>query len=627
MTKSVGTKKKGKEGGTLVGEPAHLLERDREILAHLPDEERQVLERMLSETCQDGQSKTYQSLLELDYEQVPVMPRTFFTSPDYIGHLLEALSPKWLDELDCVLDPSRSVTEWVIKGAIGTGKTTASALAICYKLYSLACLRAPAEFFQLLPGSIITFAFFSITMDKADLGFESLRYWIQNSPWFKEYAPIRDHPADPITIPSKRLSVMVGSLSTHTLGEHLFGYALDESNFFKKAPGRTSRPSDRTRAHQIYRQAMRRQMSRFSRFGAVPGLTCLLGSEQTETAFLEEREKSSKNNPHVHVTRFALWDVKPADQFTGERFDVVVGDGVRESRILEEDELPPRDARVIRVPTEYRKPFEEDPVDSIRDLAGLPVPGTGRFFAVPERLEDCIDLSRPHPMTQEQIPLSTKDVESSLVPYLQADLLFRIRRSSGVPIVNPACVRFAHVDIGLTGTPAALAVGHLTPMGCLYYDLLLRILPPQWGEVDLDAIVAFLKYLRTSGFRFRTVTYDSYQSRHSIQHLCKAGFNGGTLSIGYDAYRELRRRIYDGPGACSYYRYLPLLDELKALLMPAKDGAAPDHPVNGTDDVAQVAAGVAYHVASLSSQGAGRRGGNRYNPTDYLPARGVLSVR
>jgi len=181
----------------------------------------------------------------------------------------------------------------------------------------------------------------------------------------------------------------------------------------------------------------------------------------------------------------------------------------------------------------------------------------------------------------------------------------------------------AHVDIGLTGTPAALAIGHLTPMGCLYYDLLLRIIPPQQGEIDLDAIVEFLKYLRTSGFRFRIVTYDQYQSRHSIQRLCKAHFDGGTLSIGYDAYRELRRRIYEGPAACSYYQYPFLISELKALLMPAKDGAAPDHPVGGTDDVAQAAAGVAYHVAALGLQGAGRRGGRRYNSSDFLPAAGA----
>jgi len=614
-------KGKGKESGgvTLL----HLPEQKREMVEELPDRGRRVLAQMISEASQEGRSETYQHLVELDYEQTPVSPRQFFTSPDYVGHLLKELSPKWLDELDRVLDPARFVTEWVIKGAIGTGKTTSSSLAICYKLYSLACLRSPAQFFQLLPGSVITFAFFNITMDKAELGFESLRFWLGNSPWFKSFAPIRERPADPITIPSKRLSVMVGSLSTHALGENLFGYVLDEANFFKKSPGRTFRPSDRTRAHQIYRQAMRRQMSRFSRYGSVPGLTCLLGSEQTETEFLEEREKTSRDNPHVHVTRFSLWDVKPPDQFTGKTFDVVVGDGVRESRVLEEDELSPQDAKVIKVPVEYRKPFEEDPVESIRDLAGLPVPGTGRFFAVPERLEACIDPARSHPMTQEQISLSTKDVEPSLVPYLRADLLFRIRRSSGVAIVNSACPRVAHVDIGLTGTPAALAIGHLTPMGCLYYDLLLRIIPPQQGEIDLDAIVEFLKYLRTSGFRFRIVTYDQYQSRHSIQRLCKAHFDGGTLSIGYDAYRELRRRIYEGPAACSYYQYPFLISELKALLMPAKDGAAPDHPVGGTDDVAQAAAGVAYHVAALGLQGAGRRGGRRYNSSDFLPAAGA----
>jgi len=119
------------------------------------------------------------------------------------------------------------------------------------------------------------------------------------------------------------------------------------------------------------------------------------------------------------------------------------------------------------------------------------------------------------------------------------------------------------------------------------------------GEVDLDAILTFIKYLRSHGFRFASVTYDQYQSRHSIQSLEKAGFTGGTFSVGLDAYKELRRRVVLGPAGCSWYDYPVLIHELRMLQRPAKPDAPPDHPVGGTNDTAEVAAGCAGKAAAL----------------------------
>jgi hypothetical protein len=581
-----------------------------------------VLSEVLKELDQQGTSPLLGALWGEDYEFVPVSPEVFFTCEYYMGGLTSGLHPKWLTELCYVLDPSNGVTEWVIKGAVGTGKTTVSTLAQLYKIYELCCIRDPSAYYGHLPGSEIVFAFFSVTLDKADVGYDELKSWLDAIPWFRDHAPRRRRPDDPIHIPSKNITILVGSLAEHVLGENVFGYCLDEANFFRKVPGKVVRPSDRTRAHQIYKQAKRRQQSRFMRFGRVPGLTCLLGSERTETEFLEEREGVAKGgsagpDPSIRVTRFALWDVKPVSDYPSrKKFQVLVGREGVPSRVLDDDEVPPSGFEVLDVPVEHLGVFLEDTDEAIRDLAGRSVAAYGHFFTRTECVHSCVDHSRVHPFTCEVVSLlSSKDPDASLIPFLRPELLFHTERSRSVPIKDPHALRVGHVDIGLTGDPLGLAVGHETDLGGVYFDLVLRIVPPTIGEVDLSSIVEFFQYLRGRGFRFARVTYDQFQSKHSIQLLGKVGFEADKLSITLKEYKDLRSKVYAGPTACNYYWYPPLVEELVQLRKPLDGLSTPEHPEKGTDDIAQAVAGVVGNLTILRTQ---RR------PRDTSRQRGVV---
>lgn len=567
------------------------------------------LKGILTQLESRGESELLEGLWRADYERVPVTPREFFTHPDYLGFALgpdseedrKGLHEKWLRELDVVLSTDQPKAEWILKGALGTGKTTCSTAAQVYKLYCLTCLKDPASFYQLLPGSKIVFYFFSITLDKADAGYDLMKYWLDRSTYFREFHPRLVKRNDPISLPSKRIEIHIGSLSEHALGEHVFGFSLDEANFFKGPGHRAVTASEKSRAHAIYTAAKRRQESRFMRFGHVPGLNCLISSQRTQTHFLEERVRKSAHDPTVHVTQFALWDVKPASNYCGDSFRVMIGDGSHASRVLEDDELPAPGCSVVEVPVEHRTSFEEDTDEALRDLAGKAVTGEGYFFALRERILSCVDRSRSHPFTKVEITeLSSEDPDANLFSYIVPELLFRIEKGRSVPILDPTSSRAVHIDIGLTGDALGFAVGHLNRVGTLIYDILLRIRPPTVGEVHLDAIVQFLRDLRQHGMRIRKVSYDRYQSKQSIQQLKRAGFDGTTLSIGLREMKVLRQRIYAGPYSCSYYYYEPFIIEAQE---ERKDpgGGDPDHPEKGSDDVLEAAAGVATHFSSVLS--------------------------
>ena len=297
------------------------------------------------------------ALAKLGFEKYPVAPRTFIEDPQYLGGSTSHLHEKLKQELDFVLSAKNNIVEWILKGAIGYGKTSVAVAAELYKVYLLTCLKDPATFYGLLPGSTIVFYIFSITLGKADSGYSKLKTFMNESPYFQKVCPHLQRPKDPIFIPSKRIRIDVGSKREHALSEDTFGFILDEANFFKLNTDKETSQKDSTRAHELYKQAKRRQTSRFM----TPGLNCLLSSQLTQTHFLEERVKAAKDDPTVHVTSFALWDTKPSDQYCGVKFSVMVGDGQRSSRILDEDEVSPEGLEVVEVPVEYKEIFEDVP--------------------------------------------------------------------------------------------------------------------------------------------------------------------------------------------------------------------------------------------------------------------------
>lgn len=557
---------------------------------------KRALDQILAKIKETDSLDIIDSLYSLDYDRKIIDARQFLEDDYYLGKSVKNLSETWKVEFEDIFAPGSEVGTCVFTGSIGCGKTTMAACCFTRKLYELTCLKDPAAFHGLLPKSKIIFGIYNVTLDKADDCSNLIEQYILESPYFQEECPLRLRPRYPLCFPEKRLEVSSGSLSTHALGDNVLGFILDEVNFFKKVQSPDS-VTETTRAHQLFNEARTRQVSRFMKAGRVPGLNILLSSRKFQSSFLDEFIEKVKNDPDMQkttkVVELALWQTKNPDDFSGESFEVLVGTDHYGSRIIEFDEIVPEDARVVRVPMEYHEQFVLDADLALRDIAGVSTSGSTAFFPVKAKIINCVDTMRSHPFTRPVISIPLMS-DRSIDEFFQERKLCRIKNSLWMPMVHPAAERHVHVDLAYSEECIGISMGHPYMMQDsrfgVYFDFILRIKPPEKGELELGAVIEFLKLLKgTYNFPIKKVTFDQFQSRMPIQLLLQAGFESELLSVDLIHYNHLRtcfseRRI-------NMYEYGPLIGELENL-QKNPEGGRPNHKPGENDDISDTIAAV-----------------------------------
>jgi len=82
-----------------------------------------------------GDHEKYQLLWEIDFIRKPVSIETFIEDKEYFGVTGRGLFPCWRRELEILFTRENLITEVVVTGAIGTGKTSYATVALAYKIY------------------------------------------------------------------------------------------------------------------------------------------------------------------------------------------------------------------------------------------------------------------------------------------------------------------------------------------------------------------------------------------------------------------------------------------------------------------------------------------------------------
>jgi len=126
----------------------------------LSQEEKDVLNQILDDISENSESKLYEALYNVDYDEIPVDFITFITDDQYLGKSTrngQFLYPFWKKEGQKITSRD-DINEVALSGSIGIGKTTAGVLMMLYHLYKTMCMRDPQAFFSLAPGSEITYA-------------------------------------------------------------------------------------------------------------------------------------------------------------------------------------------------------------------------------------------------------------------------------------------------------------------------------------------------------------------------------------------------------------------------------------------------------------------------------------
>ena len=413
------------------------------------------------------------------------------------------------------------------------------------------------------------------------------------------------------------MRVISGSTELHALGENIFSVLIDEAAFMKEAKDKEKLGQ----AHKLHAATVRRMESRFMKLGRIPGLICLVSSKQHESDYVEAFIRKNEGKAHVHVSDFSHWAVKPEEDYCGDMFRVMVGSATLQSKILTATEIPPIDARVLEVPVEYRRAFEDDVDEAIRDIAGVATYGTYTFITQREKVFECINDDRDHPFKKESIVL---DIYSpiEIADFVNMKKLFRIRNSKYQVKHRPDALRFIHVDLALTGDSASISMGHQDgfvekayqsedgssysmQLPIIRYDFMLRINPPIGSEIDLSKIREFIVMLREYGFQISKVSYDGFQSADSIQSLKKNNFDAMLLSVDRTdaAYVYMKQALVEK--RVDMYEYEPFLSEILSVQRDLKTMKI-DHPeqmttihgetVKGSKDVSDSAVAVCQHI-------------------------------
>lgn len=526
------------------------------------------------------------------YKVEPVGIRQFIESPFYLGKA-GSVYPEILKDLE-ELNSGR-YDEAVLTGGIGSGKTTIALYSQAYQLYLLSCLRNPHQMFELDSSSEIKVIFQNLKYALAKgVDYDRFRSMIEGSKYFQRHFMFNPDLSSKLVFPNRIEVEPVSGSETASIGQNVIGGIIDEINFMQvvEASKQAADGGVYNQATELYNTIARRRKSRFMRYGAMPGLLCLVSSKKTPGQFTDVKEAEAKDNPRIYVYDKRVWDIKPW-AYSGETFRVFIGNETRKPRLLHKDEkVPEKDEPLVdNIPVEFEPEFKDDITKALRDIAGKSTMAIHPFMSDTERVVQ--NFGKRASVVKEQ-RVDFKETLASVMPGR---------------ILNKQHKRFAHLDLALSADSAGVVIGHcegftrirrdenfeLLPV--IAIDCALEVFAPQNGEIEFSKIRQLLYTLRDLGMPITWVTLDTYQSVDTVQILRGQSFITGYQSMDTTIvpYQILKAALYDGRVPMPEHQLLR--HELLTLERDFKKNKI-DHNAHGSKDIADALAGVVYGLTN-----------------------------
>ena len=539
------------------------------------------------------------------YESVPVSIETFINDPQYVGSIYkDSVYPYWVERLKQIYpNPLYSpYIEVCVTGAIGIGKSTISILGSLYDLYRVTLLKDPHKKFKLIPTTPIVVTLITATMDLAGAVLaDQLIDVIGSSPYFRsKLLPGKGDRIDEDMFPH-HVGIAYGSRMRHSLGKAVIGAIIDEANFQNAVADQ---------AVQNYNSIRRRMFSRFmTKGGEVPCRMWVVSSRNEGTSFLESHIDAERGNPKVAIYEPSIWEVQAHKGiYSGATFPVFIGSDVEQPKIITSDkEMDDYQGRVIQVPVEYRKDFENNLPGALQDLAGVATRNGVNLIYNVEALDKSMCLENC--MTTDELRLTLGDNDlienfyrGNLPPgkyYVHLDAGLRSDR------FGFAMSRVTeNITINTTSAVNGMEISKISPAIETPLGFGIKALPG--SEVPFWKVRQFLVYLRSQKVNIAQVTCDGFQSADMMQLLTKLGFNVKYASVDRtkDPYLKLSSNIL--LGLIKMPKSKILRNELMNLQnLPKKI----DHPaiivvdgkqVEGGKDIADAVAASSYEAIGAS---------------------------
>ena len=571
----------------------------------LSEKEKEYALTILKELSEKGKSEKYENLLYADYSEIPVDIITFIEDPKYLGNAWHdsegksKLYPYWKERLQELFPTNvdTSVNNSIFSGARGIGKSEIAVAIGLYIMYRVMCLKNPVDYFRLKPTEKLCFAFMNIKKQLAeDIGISKLQNTVKMSPWFMAHGSMTRKNNAPYWTPPEYIEIIIGSQASDVIGLPILFAFFDEISFIRNM----DIDKQKEKAIDMIDTAIGGMKTRFLHNGKSPALLCLASSKRSEKSFLEVhmKKKLETEKDNVLIVDKAVWEIKPPETYSGERFNVALGNKFLVSQVLFDfDDVnvwKDKGYKILSVPVEFKPNFLEDIDRALCDYAGISSSEITKYISG-EAVKEIICEDRENPFVKDIIEVgNAKDDTAQYYDFF--DL-------SKVPNDMKRKPLFIHLDMSVSGDMTGIAgvwikgkkvsADELSQANDLFYSLAfsVSVKAPKGRQVSFEKNKNFIYWLREQGFCIKGVSTDSFQSVETGQVLQAKGYNYQQISVDRvdlsthicKPYQYFRSTIYEK--RLEMYRSQILIDEITDLERNINTGRV-NHPDGGHKDAA-----------------------------------------
>ena len=590
-------------------------------LEGLSEQEKEYALSILKEFSATGQSKKYNELLYADYNEVPVDIITFIEDRNYLGNAWHDSSGKtklydyWRERL-VELFPTNidtAVNNAIFSGARGIGKSEIAITIGAYLMYRAMCMKNPVDHYRLKPSEKLCFAFMNITKALAEeIGISKFQNTIQMSPWFMARGTITQNNHQDYWNPPDFIEVIIGSQNSDVIGKPILFAFFDEISFIRNMDVE----KQKQKALDMIDTAIGGMKTRFMYNGKSPALLVLASSKRSEKSFLEThmKKKVESEKENVLIVDKAIWEIKPADTYSGKRFNVALGNKFLVSQVIPDDDDPDawlsRGYRILSVPVEFRANFLDEIDRALCDYAGISSSEITKYISG-EVLNDTINDERLNPFVRDEIEVGNgRDDEVQYYDFFDM---------SRVPQELMNRPLFIHMDMSVSGDMTGIAgvwikgkkvsADGVDQANDLFYTLAfsVSIKAPKGRQISFEKNKNFIYWLKQRGFKIKSVSTDSFQSVETGQVLQAKGYDYQLISVDRvdpstrvcRPYQYFRSTIYER--RIDMYRSKPLIEEIIDLERNTSSGKI-DHPDGGKKDISDAVCGAIFNASSHAEE-------------------------
>lgn len=463
---------------------------------------------------------------------------------------------------------------------IFSGKSTVAVFIALYMLYNLLCLKDPHAYFGIeATQNNIMFIFNNLTLSKAFKGvMGTFMGHCLKSPWFMARGRVIGD-VNKTYLPNKRVRFDIASEEYHVTSTDCFCFIFDEANDQLHSAANYQD----SLAMQILNAANQRIRSRFKAKDRSTffGKSIVISSKQSEMAFLEQytQDMLNKDPEHIYVFDKPQWEVIPI-KLSGKTFNVAYGNKNAKSRIMSSDEnvkeTIEQGYKVIEVPVEYRKDFDDNLNRALTEVAGVSVSYIDKFFSR-EYIMLAVDHSRINPFSQDILIIGLKD-DKAYKDYFDPKKIPAEWQTENI---------YMHLDTSKnkdrTGI-SAVSQSRTNPEE-INHLFTIYIEAPKNDQICFKKHEDFIFYLYDElGWNIKNISSDGFNSAQLKQNFILHGIEADYISPDRTSvpYLSLQRLLYDG---LMKILDIPLLEKELFELNMNNDTQRIDHPaVYGSKD-------------------------------------------